>query len=123
LIRDYRFNRGLVNRFWQDWLVFYLPTLQGRNKWRETAKNLEIGQLVLVGASEDIANRENYRVSQVSEVFPKMSCGKPIVRRASIAVSVYDPNSDSYKVDQIFRDISRIAPVEGPQSSLIEVKN
>jgi len=79
-------------------------------------KNWEICQLMLVEASEDIRNRGNYRVSRVAEIFSKMSRGKPIVRRAKIAVSVYDPNSDSYKVNHIFRDISPYIPVEGPQS-------
>ena len=43
LRRDYRFNVALADRFWKDWVAFYLPTLQGRNKWRQTSKNLQIG--------------------------------------------------------------------------------
>jgi len=50
---------------------------------------------VLVRASEDIGNRGNYRVGRVAEIFPQMSRGKSIVRRAKIAVSVYDLNLDS----------------------------
>ena len=37
---DFRFNLALADRFWRDWVAFYLPTLQGRNKWRETSKEL-----------------------------------------------------------------------------------
>ena len=49
---------GLIWR-WQTvfgmiWMDFYLPTLQGRNKWRETVGNLKIRQLVLFGDMEGL---------------------------------------------------------------------
>ena len=113
LRRDYRFNLALADRFWHDWIGFYLPTLQGRNKWREAATNLQIGQLVLVGDSEDITKRGKYRLGRVAEVFPQLHHGKPIVRRAKIAVTVYDSATDQYTINHILRDISKIAPV-GP---------
>ena len=112
LRRDYKFCVALAERFWKDWMAFYLPTLQGRNKWRESAQNLQVGDLVLVGDAEDISKRGNYRVGRISEIFPQMHHGKPIVRRAKVAVTVYDSKSDSYAIDHILRDISRIAPVE-----------
>ena len=71
LRRDYKFNVAVADRFWKDWVAFYLPTLQGRNKWRETSKNLQIGDLVLVGDSVDISERGKHRVGRVAEVFPK----------------------------------------------------
>ena len=70
LKRDCRFNVALADRFWQEWVASYLPTLQGRNKWRETSKNLQIGDLVSVGDSADISERGKYRVGKVAEVFP-----------------------------------------------------
>ena len=58
LKRDYCFNLAWVSdKFWREWVVFYLPPLQGRNKWREVAKNLQEGQLVIVGDSEDFTKR------------------------------------------------------------------
>ena len=45
LRRDYRFNLGLANCFWKSWVAFYLSTLQVRNKWREIARNLQVGEL------------------------------------------------------------------------------
>ena len=34
LRRDYIFNSTLAHRFWLQWMEGYLPTLQGRNKWK-----------------------------------------------------------------------------------------
>ena len=113
LRRDYRFNVALADHFWKDWVAFYLPALQGRNKWREVAENLKIGQLVMVGDAEDIGRRGHYRLGRVVEVLPQIYRGRPIVRRAKVAVTVHDPGTNSYKLDHIYRDISKIAPV-GP---------
>ena len=117
LRRDCRFNVALADRFWKDWLVFYLPTLQGKNKKRETSKNLQIGDLVLVGDSVDISERGKYRVGRVAEVFPQMHNGNPIARKAKIDVTEHDSKTDSYKVEHIYRDISRIAPVQQANSN------
>ena len=92
---------------------FYLPTLQGRNKWRETVGNLKIGQLVLVGDTEDLLTKGKYRVGRIAETFPQMHHGKPIVRRAKIAVTKFDSGKGTCVIDHIFRDISKFAPV-GP---------
>ena len=101
LRRDYRFNVAQADRFWKDWVAFYLPTLHGRNKRRETSTKLQIGDLVLVGDSADISERGKYRVGRVAEVFPLMHNGNPNVRRAKIAVTEYDSKTDSYKVEHI----------------------
>ena len=90
LRRDYRFNLALVDRFWHDWLDFFLPTLQGKNKWRETARNFKIGQLLLVGDKEDLLTKGKHRVGRVAKTFPQTNHGKPIVRRAKIAVTNFD---------------------------------
>ena len=87
LRRDYRFNVALANCFWKDWEAFYLPTLQGRNKWRETSQKLQSGDLILVGDSADISERGKYQVGRVAEVFPQMHNGNSFVWRAKIAVT------------------------------------
>ena len=53
------------------------------------------------------------RVGRIAEVFSQMHQGKPLVRRAKIAVTKYDSKNDLYKVEHIYRDISRIAPIGG----------
>ena len=108
---------ALADCFWKDWVACYLPTLQGRNKWRETSQNLQIGDLVLVGDSADISERGKYRIGRVAELFLQMHNGNPIVRRAKIAVTEYDFKTDSYKVEHKYRDISRIAPVQQANSN------
>ena len=67
----------------------------------------------MMGDAENIGRRGHYRLGRVVEVFPQIYRGRPIVRRAKVAVTVYDPGTNSYKLDLIFRDISKIAPV-GP---------
>ena len=69
-------------------------------------------ELVLVGDSADIFERGNYRVGRVAEVFPRMHHGTPLVWRAKIAVTEYNSKTDSYKLEYVYRDISRIAPVQ-----------
>ena len=86
-------------------MAFYLPILQGRNEWREAAKNLQVGELVLVGDTENISDRGKYPVGRIAKIFPQMHHGKPFVRRAKVAVTVYDLESGTYRVDHIFRDI------------------
>ena len=57
--RDYIFNLALADRFWHNLMMnFYLPALQGRNKWRETTGNFKIGILVLVGDTKDLLNKK-----------------------------------------------------------------
>ena len=90
-----------------------LAYLKARNKWREAAKKLQVGELVLVGDAENISDRGKYRVDKTLEIFPQMHRGKPIVRRVKVVVTVYNLKSGTYKVDHIFRDISRNAPVGG----------
>ena len=111
LRRNYRFNLALSQQFWEKWIAFYLPWLQGRKKWQKMCKNLEPGQLVVMGSLEDISKRGQYRLGRVHEVLPQIRNGKPIVRRAKIAVANLN-DSGEVKIDYVMRDISRLAPVE-----------
>ena len=40
LRRDYLYNHTLDNNFWESWFKGYLPTLQGRGKWRVACQTL-----------------------------------------------------------------------------------
>ena len=108
LRRDYQYNATLAHKFWLCWIKGYLPTLQGRNKWRVTQENLFVGQLVLVGDADDISKRGAYRLGRVHRVHPQMYKGREIVRRATIAVL---KNSGSGDIEYVLRDISKIAPI------------
>ena len=112
LRRDYRFNLSLSQQFWKKWIAFYLSWLQGRKKWWRVFENLKPGQLVVMGSLEDISRRGRYQLGRIEEVIPQIRNGKPIVRRAKIAVAKVDENTGDVEVQYVLRDVSRIAPVE-----------
>ena len=70
LRKDYLYNASLAQKFWSCWMKSYLPTLQGRAKWRTLRNNLTVGQLVLVGDAEDLSKRGAYRLGRVHCLHP-----------------------------------------------------
>ena len=108
LRRDYLYNSTLAHKFWLAWMQGYLPTLQGRSKWRVNRDNLKIGQLVLVGDAEDLAKRGVYRLGRIYAVHPQIRQGKEIVRRATVAILKH---SGSGEIEYVLRDVSNIAPI------------
>ena len=56
------YNATLAHRFWNSRMKSYIPTQQGRNKWRTLGSNLVPGQLMLVGDAEDLTRRGDYRL-------------------------------------------------------------
>ena len=111
LRNDYLYNATLAQKFWACWMKSYLPTLQGRSKWRTLRENLTVGQLVLVGDAEDLSKRGAYRLGRVHCVHPQVRKGRDIVRRATIGVLHKDPDSGKTEVKYVMRDLSKIAPV------------
>ena len=111
LRNDYLYNATLAQKFWDCWMKSYLPTLQGRSKWRTLRENLTVGQLVLVGDAEDLSKCGAYRLGRVHRVHPQIRKGKDIVRRATIGVLSKDPDSEKIEVKYVMRDLSKIAPV------------
>ena len=107
LRRDFVYNSTLAHRFWLRWMKAYLPSLQGRRKWRTLRNNLVPGQLVLVGGA-DIAGRGSYRLGRIHRLHPQTRKGKEIVRRATIAVM---GNNASGEIEYVLRDLAKIAPV------------
>ena len=73
---DFLYNTTLAHNFWLCWMQGYLPTLQGKNKWRVTRNNISTGQLVLVGDAEDISRRRAYHLGRVHRVHPQWRNGK-----------------------------------------------
>ena len=90
----------------------YIPSLQGRNKWRTLKTNLVPGQLVLVGDSEDLRHKGAYRLGRIHCLHPQIRKGSEIVRRVTVAViGKGTAAADSCSIEYILRDISKIAPV------------
>ena len=117
LKRDYRFNISLSDQFWKKWLEFYLPWQQGRKKWLKMAQNLTPGQLVILTSMEDISKRGKYQLGRVHEVIPQSRNGKQIGRRVKVATTSTDESTGDVKVVYVLRDLSCIAPVDGPLDS------
>ena len=38
----------LTELFWNKWMLYYIPELQGRQKWKREKYNLKVGDIVLV---------------------------------------------------------------------------
>ena len=111
LRKDYLYNASLAQKFWSCWVKSYLPTLQGRAKWRTLRNNLTVGQLVLVGDAEDLSKRGAYRLGRVHCLHPQVRKGRDMVRRATVAVLARNPDSGKTEIKYILRDLSKIAPV------------
>ena len=108
LRKDFTYNSTLAHRFWLSWIKGYLPTLQGRSKWRVARENLTQGQLVLVGDASDISKRGTYRLGRIHAVYPQTRKGREFVRRATVAVLKHSGSGD---IEYILRDVSKIAPI------------
>ena len=111
LRNDYLYNSTLAHRFWLLWMKSYLPSLQGRNKWRTLQTNLVPGQLVLVGDAEDLASKGAYRLGRIHSLHPQLRKEKEIVRRATVAVLKNSSTAGNCEIEYVLRDLAKIAPV------------
>jgi hypothetical protein len=71
----------LANQFWCRWKKEYLQTLQSRQKWQTTKRNVQIGDVVML--HEDDKARCDWRLARVEEV-TKAEDG--LVRKVKILV-------------------------------------
>ncbi|XP_072171548.1 uncharacterized protein [Diadema setosum] len=65
--RRWRQIQYLADVFWRRWVREYLPSLQQRQKWQEVARNLQLGDLVLI---VDDQPRNKWLMGRVMETFP-----------------------------------------------------
>ena len=105
LRRDYEYCATLAQRFWLRWKKGYLPCLQGRNKWKTSMDNLEVGQLVVVGDAEDQTKRGEYRLGRIFCIHPETRKGREIVRHATVAVLAKNSDTGSCEIKYILRDL------------------
>ncbi len=66
--RRWRHSQLLADHFWRDFLKYYLPSLQARQKWRTDKRTLEIGDVVMIVDSQ--LPRALWPVGKVVQVFP-----------------------------------------------------
>ena len=62
----------LANHYWKGWLREYSPSLQERQKWHKTQRNLQTGELVLI--ADDNVPRHQWPIGRVTPVFPGSDC-------------------------------------------------
>ena len=58
----------VVDNWWKRWVKEYLTTLQLRQKWLKPARNLEIGDLVII--VDDNLRRNSWKMAIVTKHFP-----------------------------------------------------
>ena len=75
----------LADQFWLRWKKEYLRTLQCRQKWHKTSRNVAVGDIVLL-KDEDLV-RGHWRLGRVTEAITDMD---DLVRRVKVLVG--DPN-------------------------------
>lgn len=66
--KQWRHVQALANQFWARWSKEYLPSLQQRQKWTVTRRNLQVGDLVLLRDKQTIRNY--WPMAIVTATFP-----------------------------------------------------
>ena len=67
---------------------------------------------MVMGSFEDISERGKYKLGRIKEMISQIRNGKPIVRRAKVAVTEVNEITGKVKTEYVLRDVSRLAPVE-----------
>ena len=73
LKQRYLLIRDVVNSYWKEWRNCYLRQLQVRNKWRSSAENVQVGEVVLI--MDDDTPPMTWPMGIVSQVFPSKTDG------------------------------------------------
>jgi hypothetical protein len=81
--RRWRQVQYLANVFWRRWIREYLPSLQERQKWNKTRKNLMINDIVLI--SDERTPRCSWPLGRVLEVHTNRRDG--LVRSVKVKTS------------------------------------
>lgn len=66
--KQWRQVQALADQFWRRWRQEYLPTLQKRQKWTVSQRNLQIGDLVLLKDKQ--VTRNSWPMARVTATFP-----------------------------------------------------
>ncbi|XP_027865140.1 uncharacterized protein LOC114139406 [Xiphophorus couchianus] len=66
--KQWRQVQALSNQFWTRWRHEYLPTLQQRQKWTVSCRNLQVGDLVLLKDAQ--VTRNSWPMAKVNATFP-----------------------------------------------------
>ena len=64
--RRWRQVQYMANLFWKRWLTEYLPLLQKRQKWLQSERNVQVGDIVLV--IDNSAPRNSWAMGKVEKI-------------------------------------------------------
>ena len=65
--RRWRQVQHIVNEFWCCWMKEFLQSLQERKKWRNTKRNLKVGDIVILQEANTI--RDDWHMCRVMETY------------------------------------------------------
>lgn len=80
--RRWRRVQHLINEFWSRWRKEYLVTLQQRQRWTRTRKNLEVNDIVII--KDDNTARNCWQLARVSATYPSSD---GLVRKVQVALA------------------------------------
>lgn len=68
LHKRWRRVQYLANEFWHRWKREYLLSLQQRQKWQKTRRNVKVNDIVII--QDDAAFRNDWKLAKVTAVYP-----------------------------------------------------
>jgi hypothetical protein len=100
--RRWRQVQYLADIFWKRWIKEYLPSIQLRQKWTKTERNIEVGDIVIV--IDENAPRSTWLLGRILETF---TGSDGLVRSAKVAT----------KTSELVRPIHKLCLLEAVDSS------
>ncbi|XP_065095682.1 uncharacterized protein LOC135717496 [Ochlerotatus camptorhynchus] len=107
LQRSWKASEALANRFWQRWVIEYLPTITRRTKWFYPVKPIAIGDIVVVADPSlprnswpkgRVVSVKASKDGQVRSAVVQTPSG--LYDRPAVKIAVLDVGADGSKADQ-----------------------
>ena len=95
----------VYDTWWNNWIKQVLPTLMPIRRWRKESRNLQPGDVVMMGYIGNL--KDDYRLAKVKEVYPD---DKGLVRSVLVAFRKRDcrEKPQSYWKKQVTREVVAI---------------
>ena len=89
--------------FWNRWCTLVSPGLVSRQKWHQTSKNINVGDLVMIADSGKIKGRYKLGIVVSTNV-----SGDGLVRSATIQYFVRKGVEEKWRAEQVTRSVQRL---------------
>ena len=106
----YRVVSHVSTSFWQRWCTFVGPSLVTRQKWHQTSRNIQIGDLVMIADMNKIKGKYKLGIVIATNV-----SGDGNVRSATVQYFNRRDVSEKWTPEQVVRSVQRLSlilPVE-----------